>query len=118
MSKMSGQKRDYFKGSCFVAWGGRLGRRMRSATEACSEFLRLEELRESPVRMWSLAVVTAVLTNGGLLWLWQRPVGVLGIVLRGLLLLAGLLGLNVFGNWRVLRSGSVLIRFFSRKGRG
>ena len=115
---MSGGQHDYFQGSRVVAGGGRLGRRMRTATEACTGFLSLEELRESPVRMWSLAVVAAVLTSGGLLWLWQRPVGVFGIALRSLLLLAGLLGLNVFGDWRTLRSGSVFIRFFSRKGQG
>ena len=115
---MEPKLQNYLAGSTVLAWL----RRHRALVTSCitrawravkdSPWARecLKTLETSPLRVGGLIVMTAVVTNIGLLWAMGSVSTLLGICLRGLLLALGLAGVLHAGDWATVKQGSWVIR--------
>lgn len=114
---------NMLEGSWFVAAFRRLKQKWRRRFELVwRELLERRWVREwiaawqgSPLQVGGVVLTSAVIANALMLVLLDREIGIGGIILRVFLLLLGLAGLTGSGDWRSVREGSWILRFFCPK---
>ena len=124
---MDPEPQNYLAGSAVLAWLQRhrafVTSRITHAWRAVKDSLWarkcLRTLQASPLRVGGLIVMTAVVTNMGLLWVMGKVSTLLDFCLRGLLLALGLAGVMTASDWASVKQGSWVIRRLSvpRSGR-